>query len=46
MKRKAATKSRIARALACIRRWFDGKFIVAVLSLFVSVAELAVAILI
>ncbi len=44
--RKKATQSRLARTIACIKRWFDGKFIVAVLALVVSMAELAVAILI
>lgn len=44
--RKRPTKSRLARAIAKIRRWLDPKFLVACLSLVVSIAELAVAIFI
>ncbi len=40
------TKSRLARAIQGVRRWFDPKFLVACLSLFVSIAELMVAIIV
>ncbi len=38
-------KSLLSRAMQRVRRWLDPKFLVACLSLMVSIAELAVAIL-